>query len=487
MKGVTNVNRRLLSAALAMAVAAPLACVPALSLADPVADMAVQADPAGSSPLSTPEDEGVAEDGTEGLVPGVGDDEGADADDPALDEGSDQEDANKDPDGEPAEGDDSLGGHFEGTGWFDAEGEACDAADAVGWADEGVVATSRFLFDPDTSAWYWVEADGTLARGKDVFVPLDNEVDRERWAVDADYRVANGKWVRLADDGKMVKGEDYLDGKWYLFDEVTGAMQYGFQLLPDGSGSKWVFYDYITGIMAHGERYVGDERGDEPGWMYFDPYTGAVRYGWVYLEDADKWVYYDPISGRMWYGSVMIDGRPYYLDGVTGKRLSSEEMVSRLIAVAASQDGITSRNSKYVDALRWAGGVTDPMGPCMTYVWWCFQEAGFHYQLVDGEFDSGYPHDTEAWYSSRGRIYDDPQPGDIWLVNQPSHGWQYIGPVSATHAGIVASVERDADGHVSYVYVWEHVDGWVHLVRETPDNIVGGWLVGYARPNFNEG
>ena len=441
---------------------------PGDDVTDPAPDEGDEADP------TDPDDPGTVEDPG---GPGAADD--PDADDP--DDVEDPDDTD-DPD-DPDVGDPVIDETY--TGWVDENGEPCDAADAYRWADFGVVATSKFFYDPSTEGWYWTEADGSIARNHDAYVPLSNDVDRELWLTSDEYRIANGKWVRLGADGIMVKGESYVakTDAWYYFDEVTGAMQYGFRFVPS-NGGKWVFYDYVTGVMAHGERYVDDSHGDEPGWMYFDPYTGAVDYGWAYLPDSDKWVYYDPVSGRMWYGNRWIDGNPYYLDPATGKKLTKDEMVSRLLSVAASQDGISS-GDKYVNALVSAGGVYNPMGPCMTYVWWCFHECGFDLQLMDGTISSK-PHEVEAWYRQRGRIMQDPQPGDIWLVNQPSHGWQYIGRVSATHAALVDHVTYRADGSVDKVYAWQHVNGWVHLVEEDPYNVVGGWLVGYARPNFNE-
>lgn len=209
------------------------------------------------------------------------------------------------------------------TGWVDAAGNPCAAAQAVGWEDNGYRATSKFFYDPQTNAWYWTEADGSIAKNHDAFVPLSNNVAGYSWEhASAAWRSANGKWVRLGPDGKLVKGESRHDGNWYLFDDVTGAMQYGFQLLSDGNGgAKWVFYDYITGIMGHGERYIDGSRGDEAGWVYLDEATGAVTYGWKEVAasgDSTKWVYYDDVSGRMVYGTRVIDGYERHFDMLTG-------------------------------------------------------------------------------------------------------------------------------------------------------------------------
>ena len=167
------------------------------------------------------------------------------------------------------------------------------------WYDNGVMARSKEVYDPQSGQWYWFDADGTMAHDKDVYLP------------------AGDKWVRYDSQGHMVKGEDYRYGGWYWFDMTTGAMTKGFVCIPvSGGGSKWVFYDYINGQMAHGERYIDDSHGDQPGWMYFDDYTGAVVYGWKDLPG--KRVFYDRTTGRMVYGWQNIDGQSYYFDECTG-------------------------------------------------------------------------------------------------------------------------------------------------------------------------
>lgn len=105
------------------------------------------------------------------------------------------------------------------TGWVDESGDPCEAADAHRWLDDGIVAASKFFYDPSTDAWYWTDADGSIARGKDAYVPSSNNVDRNLWLTSDQYRLEHGKWVRLGPDGAMVKGESYVrsdvDGQWH--------------------------------------------------------------------------------------------------------------------------------------------------------------------------------------------------------------------------------------------------------------------------------
>ena len=166
------------------------------------------------------------------------------------------------------------------------------------WYEGGEPAADKAFYDPGTGAWYWADADGSVARGKDVFIPVSND-DRSA-----------GKWVRFDERGRMVKGEDCRYGGWYYFDEATGEMAKGFRYDP--AGSKWVCYDRVTGQMLHGQAT------DQGSWYYFDDVTGATQYGFRYIPEDSKWVFYDRVTGVMLHGEQAIDGAWYYLDRWTG-------------------------------------------------------------------------------------------------------------------------------------------------------------------------
>lgn len=176
------------------------------------------------------------------------------------------------------------------------------------WIEDGEIARDHCFYDPDSDAWYWADADGSIAADKDVFIPVD-ESDRSK----------GGKWVRFDAERRMVKGEDYRYGGWYYFDLVTGEMAKGVTLVRDANGPKWVYYDVITGQMAHGEAYL-DYDAEHTGWYLFDRYTGAMQYGFAVVGEGDaaRWVYYDATTGIMHHGLTSIDGAWYYLDPVDG-------------------------------------------------------------------------------------------------------------------------------------------------------------------------
>ncbi len=180
-----------------------------------------------------------------------------------------------------------------------ADGWATGADGARHWYENGAMAADKAFYDPGTDAWYWADADGSIATGKDVFIPVSND-DRSA-----------GKWVRFDENSRMVKGEDYRYGGWYLFDQVTGEMAKGFRHV-DADGGKWVCYDQVTGQMYHGQASVDGH------WYLFDENTGATQYGFQYLASDGKWVFYDRTMGWMLYGEQAIDGNWYYLTPDSG-------------------------------------------------------------------------------------------------------------------------------------------------------------------------
>lgn len=169
------------------------------------------------------------------------------------------------------------------------------------WYDNGVMARDKEVYDPGTDAWYWFDADGTMATNKDVFIPTNAER-------------TEGKWVRYDANGGMVKGEDYRYGGWYWFDPTTGEMIKGFVFIPEeGTEGKWVYYDDINGQMHHGESCINGN------WYYFDDWTGKMVHG-EYCRNGN-WYYYDQNTGIMAHGWVTLpNGTSVYYDDVTGVR-----------------------------------------------------------------------------------------------------------------------------------------------------------------------
>ena len=246
----------------------------------------------------------------------------------------------------------------EKNGWVEENGKKY-------WYEKGVkqgtTGRGKEIYDPDSDAWYWLDAvqGGAMTVSKDVY----QESAAGQWADKPD---GTGKWVRYDENGHMVKGWQTTDKGTYYFDLITGAMAKG---AGDIDGVPCAF-DKYTGIALDGEwltingadfwyekgvRQGLDGRGKEiydpasDAWYWLDAVdqgkkatskdvyqeseagqwadradgTGKwVRYdaqghmikGW----SADKRYYFDPIYGTMAKGDAVIDGRTYHFDKNTG-------------------------------------------------------------------------------------------------------------------------------------------------------------------------
>jgi len=231
------------------------------------------------------------------------------------------------------------------TGWKTVNGKDYWYENGV---KQGTTGRGKEIYDPDSDAWYWLDANqgGAKAVNKDV------------------YQESNGgKWVRYDTNGHMIKGWDTNDDGTYYFDLVTGAMTKGDATI-DGLPCS---FDTVTGIglncawkRINGKNYWyegGKRQGYDPnnaayrGKEIYDPASN----GWYWLDNVQqgakavskdvyqessggKWVrydangqmikgwntnadgtyYFDPITGAMAKGTTTIDGMTYYFDPATG-------------------------------------------------------------------------------------------------------------------------------------------------------------------------
>ena len=231
------------------------------------------------------------------------------------------------------------------TGWKTVNGKDYWYENGV---KQGTTGRGKEIYDPDSDAWYWLDANqgGAKAVSKDV------------------YQESNGgKWVRYDANGHMIKGWDTNDDGTYYFDLVTGAMTKGDATINGLPCS----FDTVTGIGLNcawkriNGKYYWYEGGKRQG---YDPNNAAYRgkeiydpasNGWYWLDNVQqgakavskdvyqessggKWVrydangqmikgwntnadgtyYFDPITGAMAKGTTTIDGMTYYFDPSTG-------------------------------------------------------------------------------------------------------------------------------------------------------------------------
>lgn len=257
-------------------------------------------------------------------------------------------------------GKDYTAKYGEKNGWVEENGKKY-------WYEKGVkqgtTGRGKEIYDPDSDAWYWLDAvqGGAMTVNKDVY----QESAAGQWADKPD---GTGKWVRYDENGHMVKGWQTTDKGTYYFDLITGAMAKGAGNIDgvpcafdeytgialdgqwltikgadfwyekgvrqglDGRGKEiydpasdaWYWLDSVdqgkkaTSKDVYQESEAGQwaDRPDGTGkWVRYDAQGHMIK-GW----SADKRYYFDPIYGTMAKGDAVIDGRTYHFDKNTGIR-----------------------------------------------------------------------------------------------------------------------------------------------------------------------
>lgn len=257
-------------------------------------------------------------------------------------------------------GKDYTAKYGEKNGWVEENGKKYWYENGV---KQGTTGRGKEIYDPDSDAWYWLDAvqGGAMTVNKDVY----QESAAGQWADKPD---GTGKWVRYDENGHMVKGWQTTDKGTYYFDLITGAMAKGagdIDSVPcafdkytgialdgqwltingadfwyekgvrqglDGRGKEiydpasdaWYWLDSVdqgkkaTSKDVYQESEAGQwaDRADGTGkWVRYDAQGHMIK-GW----SADKRYYFDPIYGTMAKGDAVIDGRTYHFDKNTGIR-----------------------------------------------------------------------------------------------------------------------------------------------------------------------
>ena len=255
-------------------------------------------------------------------------------------------------------GKDYTAKYGEKNGWVEENGKKY-------WYEKGVkqgtTGRGKEIYDPDSDAWYWLDAvqGGAMTVNKDVY----QESAAGQWADKPD---GTGKWVRYDENGHMIKGWQTTEKGTYYFDPTFGTMAKGVteidgvpcafdQSTGIGLDKQWVTINGADYWYENGVRQGLDGRGKEiydpasDAWYWLDAVdqgkkatskdvyqeseagqwadrpdgTGKwIRYdaqghmikGW----SADKRYYFDPIYGTMAKGDAVIDGRTYHFDKNTG-------------------------------------------------------------------------------------------------------------------------------------------------------------------------
>lgn len=255
-------------------------------------------------------------------------------------------------------GKDYTAKYGEKNGWVEENGKKYWYEKGVKQGTEG---RGKEIYDPDSDAWYWLDAvqGGAMTVSKDVY----QESAAGQWADKPD---GTGKWVRYDENGHMVKGWQTTDKGTYYFDLITGAMAKGAgdidgvpcafdeytgialdgqwltingadfwyekgvrqglegrgKEIYDPASDAWYWLDAVdqgkkaTSKDVYQESEAGQwaDRADGTGkWVRYDAQGHMIK-GW----SADKRYYFDPIYGTMAKGDAVIDGRTYHFDKNTG-------------------------------------------------------------------------------------------------------------------------------------------------------------------------
>ena len=255
-------------------------------------------------------------------------------------------------------GKDYTAKYGEKNGWVEENGKKYWYEKGVKQGTEG---RGKEIYDPDSDAWYWLDAvqGGAMTVSKDVY----QESAAGQWADKPD---GTGKWVRYDENGHMIKGWQTTEKGTYYFDPTFGTMAKGVTEIDGvpcafdqntgiGLDKQWVTINGADYWYENGVRQGLEGRGKEiydpasDAWYWLDSVdqgkkatskdvyqeseagqwadradgTGKwVRYdaqghmikGW----SADKRYYFDPIYGTMAKGDAVIDGRTYHFDKKTG-------------------------------------------------------------------------------------------------------------------------------------------------------------------------
>lgn len=190
--------------------------------------------------------------------------------------------------------------------------EAGDLSEAV---DKGADAREEVIDQADVvkSAGALQESDESSAAPSEPTVVSGADgpgqsVDEPGTPVLDGWVTDNDGFVRYYELGERLSGEQYIEDEvtgeyhWYYFwPEADDAMQVGWSWVPSSEGGKWCYYD-AQGRMMYGQQYIDGH------WYRFDDFTGVTTYGFSYIADEGKWVFYDEAMGWMLYGQQCVDG-----------------------------------------------------------------------------------------------------------------------------------------------------------------------------------
>lgn len=241
-------------------------------------------------------------------------------------------------------------GYLEGyTGWIEADSNWYWYQDGVKLGLDGA---GEEICDPETGAWYWLDATNGGARAADReitlpytyngqdSVPKTVRYDADGKMVKGWYENAEGKFYYNPVTGGMEKGNTTIEGIPCWFDEETGIAKTNTWQFIDGQAAYWYVDGKRQGYKPDDATYAGMELFDSLNntWCWLDASKQGRRaidtevqipYTYSGKDSTPKWVRYDS-AGRMVYGWYADTNSTYYYDMITGARKQGKVLIDSI-------------------------------------------------------------------------------------------------------------------------------------------------------------
>ena len=213
------------------------------------------------------------------------------------------------------------------------------------------------------------------------------------------------KVVYYNDAGQMQYGQQKIDGKWYLFDQVTGAMQYGFQSLSPYGQDKTVYYanngqmqygqDKTVYYANNGQMQYGQQKIDGY-WYNFDVVDGAMKTGLVQIPEQNKTVYYAN-NGRMQYGWQWVNNATRYFDTFNGAMVTGQQKINGHWYLF-DNSGAMQRGFQNLKAYGDDKTVYYNQDGWMLYGWQGIDNVPYYFDTFNGAMMTGERYINGHWY-----------------------------------------------------------------------------------------
>ena len=276
--------------------------------------------------------------------------------------------------------------------------------------------------------------------------------------------------------GQMLYGQQKINGYWYDFDSITGAMKFGYQWISNQN--KEVYYNPVTGSMVYGQQKINDK------WQYFDPNTGAqAKNQYVWISNQDKEVYYDGL-GNMVYGQQKINGKWQYFDLNTGAQVKSQYVWISNQNKEVYYDGLGNMvygQQKINGKWQYFDPITGAQAKGQ-YIWIADQNKEVYYdnsgnmvygqQKINGKWQYFDPNtgaqakNQYVWISNQDKeVYYDGLGNMVYGQQKINGKWQYFNPNTGAQAKNqyiwIADQHKKVyyDGLGNMIYGWQTING----------------------------